>query len=75
MKLNRIGIHIRKNIGGFLNTLFDRTTRFEQTESRLYDEVKLAGNVDLDSQAKKTLLKVELKKSQAIELIRKFQNC
>jgi hypothetical protein len=75
MKMNKMGIYFRKNVGSFLNTLLGRTTKFEQTESDLYNGVKLAENVDLDKQVKKTLLEVESKKSQAIELIHKLQNC
>lgn len=75
MKLNKMGIHVRRNIDNFLNTLFGRTTKFEQTESKLHNGVKLTESIGLDNHAEKTLLEAELKESQAFELIRKFQNC
>jgi len=75
MKINKMGIHGRRSIDGFLNTLFGKITRFEQKKSKLHSGVNLAENVGFDSQAKKSLLEAELKRSQAFEFIRKIQNC
>jgi hypothetical protein len=75
MKLNKMGIYVRKNIDSFLNTLFGRTTRLEQTEPKLHNGVKLGENVNLGNKVKKTLLEAEVKKTEAFELIRRFQNC
>jgi hypothetical protein len=75
MKYNKMGIHVKKNIDDFLNTVFGRTPKFKKTESRLHNGVNLNENVGLDNQAKKALLEAEAKKSQAFELVRRFQNC
>jgi hypothetical protein len=70
-----MGIQVKKNIDDFLNTVFGRTPKFKKTESKLRSGVDLNGNVGLDNQAEKALLKIEAKKSQAFELIRRFHNC
>jgi hypothetical protein len=75
MKINKMGIHGRRSIDGFLNTLFGKITRFEQKKPKLHSVVNLAEDVGLNNQAKKTLLEAELKKNQAFEFIRKIQNC
>jgi len=75
MKSNKMGIHVRKSVESFLDTVFGRTARFEQTESKLHYEVNLTENIGLDNEVKKTLLEAEFRESQAFELIRKLQNC
>lgn len=75
MTYNKMGIQVKKNIDDFLNTVFGRTPKFKKTESRLHNGANLYENVGLENQAEKTLLETEVKKSQAFELIRRFQNC
>ena len=74
MKSNKMGIHVKRNVKGFLSTVFGIITRIEHAQSKLHKEIKVTENVCLDKQTEKTLLEAEIKKSQAIELIRKLQN-
>jgi L-2-hydroxyglutarate oxidase LhgO len=74
MKSNKMGIHVGRNIDNFLNMLFGRTTKFEQTESKLPNGVSFEENVGLDNQARKTSLEAQLNESQVFELIRRSQN-
>jgi len=75
MKLNKMGMHVKKNVDDFLSTLFGMITKFEQTRSRIHKEAKLAEYACLDNQAEKALLEAEVKKNQGIELVRRLQNC
>jgi len=75
MKLNKMVIHVKRNIDGFLNTLFGMITKFEQPQSRLHEEAMLPEHACLDNQAEKALLEAEVKKNQGIELVRRLQNC
>jgi len=74
MKSNKIGTYVKRNVNGLLTKLFG-IVKIEQTQSRHSSGVKLAEDACLDSQAKKTLHEAEVKKSQALELVRRFQNC
>jgi len=73
MKSNKMGTHIKKNLDSFLTKLFG-IMKFEQTRSRPNSGVKPAENARIDSQAEKTLLEAEAKKSEALELTRRLQN-
>jgi hypothetical protein len=75
MKTNKMGIHDKKNKNGFLSTLFGAITKIENRRLNLHKEVTVTGNVGLNEQNEKTLLETDVKKSQAVELIRKLQNC
>ena len=74
MKTNKMGIYVKRNINGFLSTVFGITTKIEHVQLKLHKEVTVIENVCLDKQTEKTLQEAEIKKSQAIELIRKLQN-
>jgi hypothetical protein len=74
MKTNKMGIHVKRNINGFLSTVFGIITKIEHVQLKLHKEVTVTENVCLDKQTEKTLREAEIKKSQAIELIRKLQN-
>lgn len=74
MKSNKMGIHVKRNINGFLSTVFGIITKIEHVQLKLHKEVTVTENVCLDKQTEKTLREAEIKKSQAIELIRKLQN-
>jgi hypothetical protein len=73
MKSNKIGIHVKRNKNGFLSTLFGVITKIEHRRLDLH-KVTVTGNAWLDEQNEKTLLEADVKKSQAVELIRKLQN-
>ena len=75
MKSNKNGIHVKRNINGSLSRFLGIITKFEPSLSKFYTKVKTTENDYLDKQSMKTLLEAEVKKSQAIELIRKLQNC
>jgi hypothetical protein len=75
MKSDKMGIHVRKSVESFLDTVFGRTARFEHTESKLRSGIDLTEYVDLDNQTRRTLLEAEFKEYQGFELIRKLQNC
>jgi len=75
MKTNKMGIHVKRDKKGFLSTLFGIITKIEHIQLKLHKEVKVTENACLEKSAEKTLLEAEIKKSQAIELIRKLQNC
>jgi hypothetical protein len=74
MKLNKMGIHVKRNVNGFLSTVFGIITKIEHVQLKLHKEVTVTENACLDKQTEKTLREAEIKKSQAIELIRKLQN-
>ena len=74
MKTNKMGIYVKRNINGFLSTVFGIITKIEHVQLKLHKEVRVIENVCLDKQTEKALQEVEIKKSQAIELIRKLQN-
>ena len=74
MKTNKMRIYVKRNVNGFLSTVFGIITRIEHVQLKLHKEVKVTENACLDKQTEKTLLEAEIKKSQAIELIRKLQN-
>lgn len=74
MKTNKMGIYVKRNIDGFLSTVFGIITKIEHVQLKLHKEVTVIENVCLDKQTEKALQEVEIKKSQAIELIRKLQN-
>jgi hypothetical protein len=74
MKTNKTGIRVKRNMNGFLNTLFGIITRIEHVQWRLHKDVAVIENVCLDEQTEKTMLEAEIEKSQAIEFIRRFQN-
>ena len=74
MKMNKMGVHVKRNINGFLSTVFGIITKIEHVQLKLHKEVRVIENVCLDKQTEKALQEVEIKKSQAIELIRKLQN-
>jgi len=74
MKSNKIGIHVKRNINDFLSPIFGIITKIEHVQLKLHKEVKVTENVCLDKQTEKTLLKAEITKGQAIELIRRLQN-
>ena len=74
MKTNKMGIHVKRNINGFLSTVFGIITKIEHIQLKLHKEVTVTENVCLDKETEKALQEAEIKKSQAIELIRKLQN-
>jgi hypothetical protein len=74
MKTSKTGIHVKRNKNGFLSTLFGIITKIEHVQLKLHNEITVSDNVCLDKQKKKTLLEADIKKSQAIEFIRKLQN-
>ena len=74
MKTNKMGIRVKRNINGFLSTVFGIITKIEHVQLKLHKEVTVIEGVCLDKQTEKALQEVEIKKSQAIELIRKLQN-
>ena len=74
MKSNKMGIHVKRNVNGFLSTVFGIITKIEHVQLKLHREVTVIENVCLDKQTEKALREAEIKKSQAIELIRKLQN-
>ena len=74
MKTNKMGIRVKRNINGFLSTVFGIITKIEHVQLKLHKEVTVIEGVCLDKQTENTLLEAEIKKSQAIELIRKLQN-
>jgi len=74
MKSNKMGIHVKRNINGFLSTVFGIITKIEHVQLKLHREVTVIENVCLDKQTEKALREAEIKKGQAIELIRKLQN-
>jgi hypothetical protein len=75
MKSNKMGIHVRKSVGSFLDTVFGRTAGFGHAESKFHNGINLIENVNLDNQIRRTLLEAEFKEWQGFELIRKLQNC
>jgi len=74
MKSNKMGVHVKMNKNGFLSTLFGIITKIEHVQLKLHREVTVIENVCLDKQTEKALREAEIKKGQAIELIRKLQN-
>jgi hypothetical protein len=72
MKTNKMEIHEKRNKNGFLSTLFGVITKIEHRQLDLH-KVTITENSWLDERNEKTL-KIEVKKSQAVELIRKLQN-
>jgi hypothetical protein len=74
MKSNKMGIHVKRNVNGFLSTVFGIITKIEHVQLKLHREVTVIENVCLDKQTEKALREAEIKKGQAIELIRKLQN-
>lgn len=72
MELNKMGIHVKRSINGFLNKLFGKITKIEKV--RLHNGAALGESVHSDNTAEKTLLEAYVKKSQAFELVRKLQN-
>jgi hypothetical protein len=72
MELNKMGIHIKKDMTNVLNKLFGKITKIEKV--RHHNEATLGESVHLDNTAEKTLLEAEDKKIQAFELVRKLQN-
>ena len=74
MKSNKMGVHVKMNKNGFLSTLFGIITKTEHAQLKLHREVTVIENVCLDKQTEKALREAEIKKGQAIELIRKLQN-
>jgi len=74
MKSNKMGVHVKMNKNGFLSTLFGIITKIEYVQLKLRGEVTVIENVCLDKQTEKALREAEIKKGQAIELIRKLQN-
>ena len=73
MKTNKMGIHVKRNRNGLLSTLFDAITKIEHRRLNLHKDVTVAENVWLDEQNEKTL-EAKVKKSEAVELVRKLQN-
>ena len=74
MKTNKMGISVKRNINNFLNTLFGIITNIEHALLKQHKEVKITENACIDRQTERTLLEADVKKSQAIEFIRKLQN-
>jgi hypothetical protein len=74
MKSNKMGIHGKRNINGFLRTVFGILTKIERVQLKLHREVTVTESAFLDKQAEKSLLEAEIKKIRGIELIRKLQN-
>jgi len=72
MKTNKMGIHEKRNKNGFLSTLSGVITKIEHRRLN-HHKVTVTGNVWLDEQNEKTL-EANVKKSQAVELVRKLQN-
>jgi len=72
MKTNKIGIHEKRNKNGFLSTLFGAITKMEHRRLNVR-KVTITEYAWLDKRREKTL-EANVKKSQAVELIRKLQN-
>lgn len=75
MNLNRKGINAKRNIDGFWSTIFGLIPKLERAQPKLYRGVKLTEEACLDKQKEKIFLEAEVKKSRAIQLAHKFQNC
>jgi len=73
MELNKKGIRTKKDMLNVSNKLFGRITKSEK--AKLHNTVEQAQNIYLhNTVVEKTLFDAEVKRSQALELIRKFQN-
>jgi len=72
MKTNKMGIHVRRNKNGFLDKVFGIITK--NAQAQLHKRGDITENAYLDEQREKTLLEADVKKSQAIEFVRKLQN-
>jgi hypothetical protein len=72
MKTNKMGIQEKRNKNGFISTLFGAITKIEHRRLNL-NKVTITEYACLDEQNEKAL-EANVKKSQAVELIRKLQN-
>jgi len=74
MESNKMGTHIRKDIDG----VFAKLHTIRRNPKNLQSGIRKAYSTDvtrLDHEAKMMLLRTEIRKNQAVDTIRRFQNC
>jgi molybdopterin synthase catalytic subunit len=75
MNLSKMGMNVKKNISGALNTLLGIVTNSTNGRSKLQKEIKPAENVHSERELTRIVLEAEVKKDQATMIIHNAQNC
>jgi hypothetical protein len=75
MNWNKIGKNLRKGTGGVSSKVFGIMKTFRSQHLKTSENAELVGSVYRYEQREKILREFEVKRSQAFEFVRRFQNC